>query len=66
MTYGETPHQWRSRIRVERAKTLLQETSLTIVDIAKLCGFRDQSHLTRLFGQHMGMPSARWRRHDRA
>ncbi len=61
-TFGATPRRWRLLLRVERAKSLLVSSDLTIAEIALACGFADQSHLTRVFGQIVGVPPARWRR----
>ncbi|WP_066685693.1 AraC family transcriptional regulator [Caulobacter sp. CCH9-E1] len=61
-TFGATPRRWRLLLRVEQAKNLLVSNDLTIAEIALTCGFADQSHLTRVFGQIVGVPPARWRR----
>lgn len=61
-TFGVTPRRWRLRLRIEQAKSLLASNDLTIAEIALVCGFADQSHLTRVFGQIVGVPPARWRR----
>lgn len=37
-------------------------TSATLVEIAKACGFSGQSHLTRAFGQIVGISPGLWRR----
>ncbi len=42
---GLSPHQYVIRKRVERAKTLLVGTDLSIVDVAEATGFSNQSHL---------------------
>jgi AraC family transcriptional regulator len=62
-TTGTTPHRWLTRQRVERAKVLLSAGSLELVEIAQVCGFTDQSHLTRVFSRCERMPPGRWRRH---
>lgn len=46
-TVGQTPHQFVTAMRVERAKELLTEGQHTLADVATLTGFADQSHLTR-------------------
>ncbi|MEV0699536.1 AraC family transcriptional regulator [Saccharopolyspora sp. NPDC050389] len=47
--------------RVERAKILPQRTHAPSNEIANLCGFCDQSHLTRVFRRHVGVTPARFR-----
>ncbi|TWB80368.1 AraC family transcriptional regulator [Nitrospirillum amazonense] len=59
---GETPHRWLTACRLEHAKRLLAESTMPLVEIAMVCGFSDQSHLTRVFTQHVGKPPGAWRR----
>ncbi|MBP2551774.1 AraC-like DNA-binding protein [Neorhizobium galegae] len=58
---GLTPRQWITRARVGAAKTLLSEHELSIREIARACGFVDQSHLTKVFSREVGTTPARWR-----
>ena len=46
---GVTPRQYLEQIRIERAKALLTESELRIVDVALQVGFVDQSHFTTTF-----------------
>jgi len=48
--------------RIALAKHLLLSTDRPIAEIALMCGFSDQSHLTRLFRAMVGQPPASWRR----
>jgi transcriptional regulator GlxA family with amidase domain len=50
------------RLRLEKAKYLLIATRTPIAEIAIECGLADQSHLTRLFSQLIGLPPGAWRR----
>jgi AraC-like DNA-binding protein len=61
-TTGLTPHKWLQRHRLQKAQTLLLDSSISIAEIAVLCGFADQSHLTRNFTQAVGTSPAAWRR----
>ncbi len=61
-TTGLPPHRWLSMQRVERAKGLLQNTKMSIVEIALQCGFADQSHFTRVFSKALGISPGTWRR----
>lgn len=61
-TLGVTPYQWLMRRRVEQAKTLLSDRTLTLLDIAQACGFADQSHFTRAYTRLTGTPPGAWRR----
>ncbi|WP_354107997.1 AraC family transcriptional regulator [Bradyrhizobium sp. LB14.3] len=54
ITTGMTPHKWLLLRRIQHAKTLLLESSITAAEIAVICGFADQSHLTRVFTRSSG------------
>ncbi|MCB8875963.1 AraC family transcriptional regulator [Acidisoma silvae] len=62
VTTGMTPHQWIIQRRVARAKSLIQNSKMTLVEIALICGFVDQSHLGRHFLRVAGRTPAQWRR----
>lgn len=61
-TMGLAPHQWLLARRVERARDLIREGGLPLSEIALCAGFSDQSHLTRVFSQQMGVSPGAWRR----
>lgn len=48
-------------LRIERAKTLLRETSLSLERIAATCGFCDASHLSNVFRRRCGKPASSYR-----
>jgi AraC family transcriptional regulator len=58
---GLPPHRWLMERRIERAKTLLR-SDMTLAEIALVCGFVDQSHLTRVFSRREGLAPGAWRR----
>ena len=59
---GLSTHQWLMAQRVERAKTLLATTPMSLVDIARDTGFADQTHFTRVFSGRMRSSPMAWRR----
>ena len=59
---GIAPHRWLLVQRVEKAKGLLLNSSLSLVDIAFNCGFADQSHFTRAFTHATQISPGTWRR----
>jgi AraC family transcriptional regulator len=63
---GCPPHRWLLQRRIERAQDLLLTSDKNLAEIARVCGFRDQSHLTRAFGQTVGTSPGLWRRARRA
>jgi AraC family transcriptional regulator len=51
---GTTPHQYLIKFRVNRAKALLAESKLPLVEVGFRSGFSHQSHFTRLFHRVTG------------
>lgn len=51
---GLSPHQYVIHRRVERARALLANTGLPLHEVARLCGFTDQSHLAKHFRRLVG------------
>jgi AraC family transcriptional regulator len=51
---GQTPHHYVLRCRIERAKQLLTETTLSLSEIGLQVGWTDQSYFTALFRKHVG------------
>ena len=61
-TFGMTFSRFVASRRVERAKGLMTDGAGKLSEIAIACGFSDQAHFTRTFGNFMGCTPARWRR----
>jgi AraC family transcriptional regulator len=61
-TLGVAPHKWLMEQRVVLSKEKLRDDGLSISDVAMECGFSDQSHLTRVFRQAVGVSPGAWRR----
>ena len=61
-TLGMTPHKWLIEQRVVLCKEKLRDDGLSLSDVAIECGFSDQSHLTRIFRQRVGVSPGAWRR----
>jgi AraC family transcriptional regulator len=61
-SFGEPPHEYVIRRRVERAQGLMLSTDASLGEIALDCGMADQSHLTRLFRRIVGESPRAWRR----
>ena len=47
--YGMTPVEYRIRLRLQRARDLLQTTALPIAEVGRRVGFASASHFSRLF-----------------
>jgi AraC family transcriptional regulator len=65
-TFGESPHSFVVRRRVELAAQYMLKTDGSLSDIALRCGFTDQAHLCKHFRQAVGHTPAAWRRAHRA
>jgi AraC-like DNA-binding protein len=65
-TFGAPPYRWFQTRRIERAKSLLCETSHGLAEVALDCGFGDQSHFTKAFGRIVGVSPGAWRRMHRS
>jgi LacI family transcriptional regulator len=46
---GQTPYEFICALRVEHARQVMQEESLSLEEVAKTCGFRDARHLRKVF-----------------
>ena len=57
--FGETPVQYRTRARLERAKQLLSQSDRSITDICMTVGFSSLGSFSALFSRRVGQsPSA--------
>ena len=61
-SFGDPPHKYVVRRRVERGQSLMLSTEYSLARIADECGFADQSHLTRVFRAIVGENPYAWRR----
>lgn len=59
---GCTPGEYQRGWRLQRATALLDDTRLSIAEVAVRAGFSDQSHLTRQFRAVFGVGPAGYRR----
>jgi AraC family transcriptional regulator len=62
-TTGMTPHRYVLKRRVERARQLLEQVGLSIAEVAMICGFSSQAHLTFAFRKEYGITPTEYRRH---
>ena len=53
--FGVPPHQYVIQTRIERAKTLITQSCLSLGEVAQHVGFSDQSHFTRHFKRLVGI-----------
>jgi AraC family transcriptional regulator len=58
---GVAPHAWLRRQRIERAKTLLHDPNLDLVQIAMILGYANQSSFGVAFKRETGLTPMQWR-----
>jgi AraC-like DNA-binding protein len=64
--FGEPPHQYMLRRRLERAKELLRGTDLTVTEVSLEVGFRSLGSFSTAFRELVGEPPSEYARHRRA
>lgn len=63
-TFGETPHRYLQRRRVERAMYLLRQTDRSVTDICLGVGFNSLGTFSRTFRKIVGESPTAYRRRD--
>jgi AraC-like DNA-binding protein len=61
-TFGETPHRYLQRRRIERAMTMLRSTDRSVTDICIDVGFSSVATFSRTFRQIVGQSPTSFRR----
>jgi len=58
LTFGE----YIRKLRIEKSITLLETTNYSLAEIGLITGFSDQSHFTRIFKKHTGLPPSEYKK----
>ncbi len=66
LAYGETPHEFLTRLRIERAKTLLARGSHNVTEACFEVGFSSLGSFSALFANRVGLSPSEYRRHVRS
>jgi AraC-like DNA-binding protein len=61
-TFGETPHRYLQRRRIERAMFLLRSSDQTVTDVCMAVGFSSVGTFSRVFSAIVGEPPSVYRR----
>ena len=64
-TFGETPHQFLTRLRIDRAKDLLTVSGRSVTDICFDVGFSSLGSFSTLFARRVGASPIAFRRRVR-
>jgi transcriptional regulator GlxA family with amidase domain len=59
--FGETPHRYLTRRRIERAKDLLRETDATVTEVCLAVGFASLGSFSATFAELVGEPPSAYR-----
>jgi AraC family transcriptional regulator len=58
---GIPPHAYLANLRIERARKLLAETQIPIIEIAAMVGYHSHSHFTKIFKSVTGLTPREYR-----
>ncbi len=58
---GQPPHNYLIGLRIEKARELLEHTSLPIIEVGMQCGFELPNHFATMFRKTTGMSPRAWR-----
>ncbi|GHH65025.1 hypothetical protein GCM10017772_02470 [Promicromonospora soli] len=64
-TFGETPHRYLQRRRIERAMALLRDTADPVTDVALMVGSNSLGTFSRTFRDIVGVSPSEYRRRAR-
>lgn len=65
-TFQETPHEFLTRLRIERAKTLLAKGDHNVSEACFEVGYSSLGSFSVLFARHVGLPPSEYRRYARS
>jgi transcriptional regulator GlxA family with amidase domain len=61
---GQVPTKYYLELRLQRARELLNQTSLSVTEIAVICGFLSPPHFSKCYRSVFGLsPSSERRQH---
>jgi AraC-like DNA-binding protein len=61
-TFGESPHGYLTRVRLERAKALLMKENLPVTEVCFEVGFQSLGSFSSLFARQVGQTPSVYRR----
>jgi AraC-like DNA-binding protein len=64
--FGDTPHQFRIRTRLERAKQLLASGDFSVTEVCMDVGFSSVGSFSDLFARRVGTPPSAFKRKARS
>jgi len=64
--FGENPTRYLCRVRVAKARRLLESSNQSVEEITRAVGYENSRSFIRLFRRHVGMTPLAYRKHFRA
>ena len=64
--FGDTPHQYRIRARIDRAREMLAVDDRSVTDVCMEVGCSSLGSFSDLFARRVGVPPSAYQRHARA
>jgi AraC family transcriptional regulator len=58
---GKPPHGYLLDLRIERARNLLENTDLPVIEVGMQCGFEQPNHFATMFRKIVGFSPRAWR-----
>ena len=58
---GQSPHQYALARRIEKAKRLLRQEGVSVLEVSARTGFLDQRHFTKVFRRFTGVTPTAYR-----
>lgn len=62
--YHLSPMDYLQQLRLEKACRVLRESSMSITEVALLCGFTDSNYFSRIFKKRMGKSPLKWKQQE--
>lgn len=59
---GKTPYEYLTDIKIEKAKIMLKDRTVTITEICYLCGFNNPNHFANVFKRKVGVTPSLYRK----
>jgi len=63
---GQPPHRYLRGLRIEKARELLEQTELPVIEVGLRCGFEQASHFATAFRTATGLSPRAWRQARRS
>lgn len=57
---AQTPLQYLNSLRLQKARSLLAETNMSVIDVAVACGFGSSAHFSKIFRSQYGITPYRF------